>query len=110
MKLLSPYQLKTLIEEKEAALKPLAESLEHLRRMKDEADSRAFIAAHGITFDDVESGGGKFLRTVWQFGCWMKNNTTKTWAEFNGRIYRASDLMAGRLISTPARLEHVPKI
>lgn len=99
----------TEISEVEAAIKPLSERLESLRRRKREEASRSFIAANNITASDVEmsSGDGKpWFGTVWKFGKWLKDQPKqKPWAEWNGRIYHSVDLMNGRMPDMPGLAE-----
>jgi len=100
------------IEEIEAAIRPLAAKLEILRRHKRDADSREFIAVNRIDRQDVEmsSGDGKpFFGDSYAFGNWLRSHgCKKRWAEWNGRIYHASDLMIGRMGESPGCVEHLP--
>lgn len=89
----------------EAQIHTLASRLETLRRQKREEESRAFIAANDIKRADVEMsyGEGKpWFGTVYDFTRWIRANSRKNWAEWNGRIYRVSDLLNNRMPDMPA--------
>jgi glutathione S-transferase len=105
------------IKETEQAIKPLAEKLDRLTRQLADMQSREFIAVNKITLADVEmsAGVGKpFFGDVRQFTDWMKLRAAfnaKPWAEWNGFIYHASDLLAGRMPDMPGRIRDLePKI
>jgi hypothetical protein len=93
------------IEATESAIRPLVEKLERLKRERCDLESVSFIAANKIRKDEVEmsSGAGKpWFGTVHEFGRWMVARAIqKPWAEWNGRIYHASDLMNGRMPDMP---------
>jgi hypothetical protein len=92
------------IEEAKQTIRPLAKKLERLNRQLADMESRAFIEANKITRADVEmsAGDGKpWFGTVTEFGLWMRTHGSKRWAEWNGRIYHAADLMAGRMPDMP---------
>lgn len=94
----------------ELQIQPLAQQLETLRRDLRDAESRKFISANRITKSDVEfrDGDGKpYFSTCWEFSKWLKEHSTKHWAEWNGIIYHTSDLMAGRMDSTPGNKCHL---
>ena len=94
-------------------LHPLLAHMENLKRRHREALSREFIAANRITSDDVElsSGNGKpWFYQVSGFAAWLRGNSMKAWAEWNGRIYRTSDLIVGRMPDTPGEVDHLPNI
>ena len=95
------------IEETKQAIRPLAEKLERLNRQLADMESRAFIEANKITRADVEMSSGDdkpWLGTVGEFGRWMRTHAcSKRWAEWNGRIYFAADLMANRMPDMPGR-------
>lgn len=93
------------IKATESAIRPLAEKLERLNRERRDLESVSFIAANKIRKDEVEmsSGDGKpWFGTVYEFGRWIRTHAiSKPWAEWNGRIYHASDLMNGRMPDMP---------
>ena len=79
----------------------LRESEEIRRKIK----SRDFIAANEITMADVELSSGDdrpYFGDVWNFAKWLKSNSAKRFAEWNGQICFQSDLIAGKL-----RTEHM---
>lgn len=83
-----------------ARIKPLQEQLAVLGSERRALESRIFIGVNGIKRDDVElsSGEGKpWFGTYVEFGRWLKINSSKPWAEWNGWIYNASDVITGRL-------------
>jgi hypothetical protein len=94
-----------------AEIQPLQDRLNKLARQKRDADSRDFIAANRITRDDVEMSSGDkkpWFGTVWEFGEWLTENSKKVWAEWNGRIYHAADLVNGRMPDMPGEVDHLP--
>ncbi len=95
----------------EIELKPLLNRMADLRRKKRDALSREFIAANRITREDVEmsNGDGKeWFGTAYEFGKWIAANSKKVWAEWNGRIYHAADLINGRMPDMPGETDHLP--
>ena len=95
----------------ENQLKPLLNRMATLRRKERDALSREFIAANRITREDVEmnSGDGKeWFGTAYEFGKWIAANSKKLWAEWNGRIYHAADLVNGRMPDMPGEVDHLP--
>lgn len=92
---------------------PLLIRQKQLHREIDDARSRRFIAANNITIDDValSSGGGQpWHWTFAQFGEYLtKTKCMKKWAEWNGRLYNAHEVMAGYMTEYAiGRIEHVP--
>jgi hypothetical protein len=95
----------------ELELKPLLDRMATLRREERDALSREFIAANQITRDQVETSYGDekpWFGTAWEFGKWIAANSKKRWAEWNGRIYHAVDLVNGRLPDTPGDMDSLP--
>jgi hypothetical protein len=95
----------------ENQLKPLLDRMATLRRKERDTLSREFIAANRITREDVEmsSGDGKeWFGTAYEFGKWIAANSKKLWAEWNGRIYHAADLVNGRMPDMPGEVDHLP--
>ncbi len=86
-------QVAQQIADIEGQITPLAKSLESLRAEHRKLLSAQFIEVNGITRDAVEmsSGDGKpWFWTCYAFHYWMKENSTKQWAEWNTQIYRVS--------------------
>ena len=97
----------------ENQLKPLLDRMATIRRKERDALSREFIAANRITREDVEmmSGDGKkWFGTAYEFGKWIAANSKKRWAEWNGRIYQAADLVNGRMPDMPGEVDHLPNV
>ena len=95
----------------EIELKPLLDRMATLRRKEREALSREFIAANQITRDQVETSYGDekpWFGTAWEFGKWIAANSKKRWAEWNGRIYHAVDLVNGRMPDMPGEMDSLP--
>jgi hypothetical protein len=95
----------------ELELKPLLDRMATLRRKEREALSREFIAANKITRDQVETSYGDekpWFGTAWEFGKWIAANSKKRWAEWNGRIYHAVDLVNGLMPNTPGEMDSLP--
>lgn len=93
-------QVTAEIEETQAELKQLMERLECLNRERADLESAEFIAANSIRKSDVEMSGGDskpWFGTAREFGKWLAANSKKVWAEWNGRIYHAQDLVNGRM-------------
>lgn len=89
---------------------PLNDRLERLEREQDSLESEAFIAANKIRKADVEmsSGDGKpWFGTVMKFKDWLRGKSSKRWAEWNGRIYHTSDLIAGRMPHMPGYVDQL---
>jgi hypothetical protein len=82
----------------------LIKKREPLQNQLRELQSRHYIETLGIKKGDCETpnGHGEWFGTVWSFAEWLKSHSEKPWAIWNGRIYRSSDLMAGRMPESPA--------
>jgi hypothetical protein len=95
----------------DAAAEPLRRRRADLEREKRMLLSQQFLDANEITMDDVElsSGDGKpWFGHVKSFVDWMKEHgTTKRFAEWNTVIYFTQDLLAGRMPSMPATIDHL---
>lgn len=103
--------IKAKIEIAEVEITPLVKNLERLRKEHGSALAKEFIAANNITRSDVElsEGEGKpWFGTVWKFAEWLSNHSTKNYADWNGVIYRQSDLKAGRMPEMPATINDLP--
>lgn len=103
-------ELQREIADTHGMITPLTSKLERLNLELADALSRQYIAVNKITRDNVEmsSGEGKpWFGTAWSFGDWMRKNSKKFWAEWNGIIYPAYDLMNGRMDDMPGRVEHL---
>jgi len=95
----------------EAEIQTLENQLQKLKHKKREADSRDFIVANRIILDDVEMSSGDtkpWFGTVWEFGKWLAGNSEKVWLEWNGRIYRVTDIANGRMPDMPGEVDHLP--
>lgn len=96
----------------ESQIRPLANKLESLRRQKSEEESRAYIAINNIKRADVETPEGMdkpWFGNVASFASWMQaHGMPKPWASWNGRIYRTSDLVLGRMPESPAMVDQLP--
>lgn len=103
--------LKVEIDALKAELNPLQVRLARLERDHRDALSREFIAAQGITRDQVETSekceSKPWFDHIADFVDWLKWHPGKPWAEWNGMLYETSELMAGRMTDTPARYEHL---
>lgn len=72
------------------------------------AMSVEYVSANRITRADVEfTPDNPWFGNVYQFGKWLKDNSRKNWATWNGCIYRTSDLILGHMPPSPARVEDV---
>ena len=104
------HQIKAEVAVIKKQLVPLIKEGNLLERELEDALSREFIEANNINKDDVQMSSGKgipWLNTVYHFGEWLKTNSKKRWAEWNGRIYRTDDLIAGRMPDTNGLVEHL---
>jgi hypothetical protein len=98
------------LSELEAQLKPLLKEKTELEAEQRDAQSLAFIKANGITLADIQSSKGDgvpYFGVVWAFGQWLKDHSSRPWAEWTGRLYRSSDLILGRMPESIALAEHV---
>jgi len=102
--------LKAEIGKLQIDLNPMIRRMEELKTARADALSREFIAANKITCADVEmSEGGKWFNDAWEFAEYLRLNSKKRWAEWNGRIYHTSDLTSGNMPDMPGRVEHLGK-
>lgn len=95
----------------QAQIQPLLQRRDNVQARLREARSREWIAAHGVTANDVQMSSGPDLPwfgTVWLFGDWLRKQAAqKRYAEWNGRIFHASDLMAHAMPDMPGHVEHL---
>lgn len=106
-------QIDAEIADVTSAIKPLSNRLEALKRERIHLLSRNWIAANGVSIENVElsSGDGKpYFGIAYKFIEWLKANSTKRFCEWNGRIYYTSEMITGRMDydSSPALLDDVP--
>jgi hypothetical protein len=88
-----------------AEISALISRREPLQRELQKLQSQQYIRVNNISKSDVENPDGKdrpHFWSVWDFAAWLKCNESKPWAVWNGRIYRSSDLIAGRMPESPA--------
>ena len=99
------------IEKLEFQVEPLLAKINKLKREKSSVLSRKFIGVNQITRKDVEMSSGNgtlWFGTVLEFGKWLAQNSTKVWAEWNGRIYYTADLVNGRMPDMPGNVDDLP--
>lgn len=106
-------EIENEIENLEKEIKPLNSKLNSLHHQKRNLMSKEFIRVNNITKDDVEFYTGDedkpYFFCITNFIEWLKRNSNKRFAEWNGGIYFQSDLKAGRMPeATPAFVEHLP--
>ena len=103
--------LKAEIDALKAELSPLQIRLAKLERDHRDALSREFIAANGITRDQVESSAKTedkpWFGHIADFVDWLGWHPGKPWAEWNGTLYLVSELKAGRMTETPALYDNL---
>lgn len=109
--------MKNRIEELETRLAAIERELQPLlvlqRRIKQELNtikSREFIRINGITADDVEMSEGEdkpFFGEISVFAKWLRENSTKKWAEWNTSIHLTQDLLNGKWSNTGAYTDHL---
>lgn len=71
-----------------------------------------FIRVNQITRSAVQRDRGEGIPwhgDVYSFIAWCKAHSTLNWAEWNGRVYRMSDFMNGRMPETLVRMEDIPE-
>ena len=93
-------------------LLPMQEEHARLERIYHDALSTEFIAANQITKDQIEPSDGEdkpWFGTISEFVKWLGWHPGKPWAEWNGRVYRTSDLLENRMPDTPAIYDHIAK-
>lgn len=104
-------ELKTEIERRQAALAPALREIAALERQHRKARSLEWIEANGVRRSDIEfsnAGDLPYFGHVVEFGKWLAAHSHKRWAEWNGRIYSAGELMAGRMdVDAPGEADDV---
>lgn len=100
------------IQEIKALITPLADRLQKLERTLVSEKSREFVRVNHITRADVQLSNGNgvpWFGVINVFCRWLETHQPrKPWAEWNGRIYRSSDLIEGHMPDTPVLMEDVP--
>lgn len=109
----SSVALKGEIDALRAGVKPLLERIDGLQHQYRLALSREWIAANGVTRDQVLVEGDDDLPycfTLRSVGEWMqRTGNARRWVAWNGRIHSAAEVIAGRTgRDMPGRLEDVP--
>lgn len=102
--------------ELEDATKKLSEAMrleQDCRFRVERLRSQKFIADNGIRKADVQLSNGEgmpYFLTVTGFAKWISHHPPmKRWAEWNGAIYHTTDLLSGRRLDMPGRIEDVPE-
>ena len=97
-------------ENLDAQIRALEESRVAVIRDLRKAKSQAWFAATGVTRDMIESSSheDEWFGHTSVFAAWLKKYSNKTYAEWNGRVYHVSDLLAGRLPDMPGCIEDAP--
>jgi hypothetical protein len=93
-------------------IEPLQRARDELKREESEVLSREFIAANNITLDDIEMSNGEekpWFGHAYAFGEWLKTNSKKPWAEWNGGIYHAADLINKHMRQTNGMVSTLEK-
>ena len=93
-------------------IRPLIERENELERDRRKLRSRAFLLENNLTLADVEMSSGDdrpWFGDVETFAEWLRSHSVKQWAEWNGMIFRTSDLVAGNMPEAPERVEDLPK-
>lgn len=105
-------QMKDRLAEIAMKLRPLMAEQSTLIDQLRRAESKAWIAANGITrrrvhaVDDV----GEWVGTVYNFAVWLRQQRPmRPFAEWNGRLYHTTDLLNDRLEETPGFFTDVPE-
>lgn len=110
---LSIPSIEAKIAHVEGQLKPLIQQKSELSSMLAKLCSEEFIRVNRITLEDVQRRDSEFCGGVRHghisnFGEWLKQtNCPKPWCEWNTMLYRTSDIIAGRMPESVARLEDV---
>ena len=102
-------QALTELEEK---LKPMLTRRARLRVSLRQAKSTEFILANNITREDVEMSRGDGVPWFYDFdafGQWLRDNSIKKWAEWNGRIFLRDDVVNGEFKDVPGMVDSLPK-
>ena len=100
------------IDSLEKEIEKLSAKLRHLKELKKINYAKAYIAFNGITLDNIEfSDKNKpWFGHIRLFVSWIKENKSqKTYAEWNTRLYRVNDLLAGKMIETGVSVDDVEK-
>lgn len=109
---MNSHSIRSEIGKLQAELQPLLERARILSRELEDCESIEFIAANKIKKSEVQMSRGDgipFHGDIYSFSEWMKKtNCQSDWCEWNGRIYRTSDAITGRIkFNSPAKEEHL---
>lgn len=83
-----------------------------LKEQQSDLESENFIKKNKIKLRNVELSDGKgkpYFLNARQFGLWLKYNSTKKWAEWNGRIFSSKDIIDGTMSYSKAKLKTLIK-
>lgn len=98
------------INQIQAQMRPLMQRLDQLNHQLRKEKSAEWIRVNNVRLSDVELSSGDdkpWFGMVSEFANWLKDNSTKRYAEWNDRIYHTSDLVAGRLPDMPATIDDI---
>ena len=91
---------KKRIEEIRLQVSPLETEARRLRQKLSGLESRQWIDENGATKGNVEMSDGSskpYFGHIAEFAKWLKQNSGKMFAEWNGTIYYQRDLVAGQM-------------
>lgn len=91
----------------QARLDDINENLAPLIRNRDElikelrkVKSIEWIQRNHVTINQVEASDGEgkpYFGILHEFGKWLYDNSDKKYCEWNGRIYRSKEIIAGNM-------------
>jgi hypothetical protein len=100
------------IDDLATEIRELNRQLHILQEARSDLISRETIKSESIVLADIQESSGDELPwfgDLWTFANWMRQtNCQKRFAEWNGLLYKTSDLFAGSMKNTGARIDHVP--
>ena len=101
--------IKLKLDEIGEQLKPLLFLQNRLKRDLAKALSIEFIKVNCLTKDVVQSSNGNdipWFGYVGTFADWLRSNSTLTWCEWNGTLYRTIDILSGRMpVDAPGKYD-----
>ncbi len=82
--------------------------VDQLKSQRRKVLAAAWLIANNFTLDEVEDSSGDekpYFGHITPFGEWLRKESTKRFAEWNGRIYFRSELADGRMCPNAPSLD-----
>ena len=97
--------IKKVLKENEEKLRLLLMEKANLIRLLENAESSFFIKENKIRKKDVQGPPDAWFGTIWEYSKWVRENSTKKWITWNGRLYKTKDIISGKMPETQGRYE-----